>query len=148
LSFAADAVGHIGGVVLVEPLTWGENGPYPLLTSSEVLGVVANVQSSTRIGNVAMLADLYHLARNGEDVERVIVDCIASIGHVQLADVPRRGAPGTGVMETERVLALLDESKFGGHIGLEYRYEGPSAASFEWLPRAAQESTRATGVDD
>ena len=62
LAFAAKAVAHLEGTVLVEPLTFGENGAYPLLTAADALAVVDRV---THAGpeNVKLLADLYHLAQ-------------------------------------------------------------------------------------
>jgi hydroxypyruvate isomerase len=134
LVVAADAVGDLGGIVLLEPLTLGENGDYPLLSSRDVRHVLSLGAPLTRDGNVAMLADLYHITRNGENVMRVLEECRDQIGHVQLADVPRRSAPGSGVMDVEPVFKQLAELNYSGHIGLEYRPYGASITSLEWLP--------------
>ena len=90
-----------------------------------------------RVGaaNVGFLADLYHLAKMGEDVADVLSRHRESILHVQVADVPGRGAPGTGTLEFEPLLKQLAGQGYGGWVGLEYVPSDPadSAASFGWL---------------
>ena len=51
--------------------------------------------------NVGFLADLYHLAKMGEDVAEVLTRYRDTIMHVQVADPPGRGAPGTGTLDFE-----------------------------------------------
>ncbi|MGO4430644.1 TIM barrel protein, partial [Streptomyces sp. MCAF7] len=82
-----------------------------------------------------LLADLYHLAVNGDDVAGVIAAHADRIGHVQIADAPGRGAPGTGELDLDGLLADLQTVGYTGWVGLEYKAEGPSADSFDWLPR-------------
>ena len=74
------------------------------------------------------------LARMGEDPISVIDRHAGYFGHVQIADVPGRGQPGTGEIDYPEVLAALDTAGYPGFVGLEYRPVGPSADSFGWLP--------------
>ncbi|WP_344571284.1 TIM barrel protein, partial [Streptomyces caniferus] len=56
-------------------------------------------------------------------------------GHVQIADSPGRGAPGTGSLDLAALLARLQKAGYDGWTGLEYKPgDGPSAGAFEWLP--------------
>jgi hydroxypyruvate isomerase len=81
--------------------------------------------------------DLYHLAMNGEDLRRVIDEHTGSTAHVQIADCPGRGAPGTGGLDFADLLDRLARAGYEGRIGLEYKPgDGPSAEAFDWLPRA------------
>jgi hydroxypyruvate isomerase len=41
------------------------------------------------------------------------------IGHVQIADSPERGEPGTGEIHYPYVLATLEELGYSGYVGLE-----------------------------
>ncbi len=69
LALAAQAAARIDGTVLVEPVSGAER--YPLLTAADALAVH---RPGRRRPNVGLLADLYHLAVNGDDVDRVIAD--------------------------------------------------------------------------
>ena len=90
-----------------------------------------------RVGesNVGLLADLYHLAVNGDDVDAVIAQHADRVAHVQIADAPGRNEPGTGDLPLDRQLAALEEAGYGGWVGLEYKPATSSADSFDWLPR-------------
>ena len=67
-----------------------------------------------------MLGDLYHLAVNGEDVDEVIATRGADLAHVQLADAPGRGAPGTGTLPLDRWVAALERVGYRGWVALEH----------------------------
>ncbi|KEI45148.1 hydroxypyruvate isomerase family protein [Saccharopolyspora rectivirgula] len=133
LARAATAVQRIGGSVLVEPLS-GTPG-YPLRTAADALAVVHRVREQAGAGDVRLLCDLYHLAVNGDDLDAVIDEHAAEIGHVQLADAPGRGEPGTGQLDFGHLLGKLDAAGYRGNIGLEYRPSGASADSFGWMDR-------------
>ncbi|QKV91960.1 TIM barrel protein [Streptomyces sp. NA02950] len=133
LALAARAADRVGATLLVEALGAAESPHYPLVSAAAAVEVVERVDKTTGLDNAAFLMDLYHLARNGEDLPRVIDTYAARTGHVQIADVPGRGAPGTGTLELPGLLDRLREAGYDGWIGLEYKPDGPSAASFGWL---------------
>jgi hydroxypyruvate isomerase len=133
LAAAARAVASIGGVVLIEPLSDIER--YPLLTAADAIRVIERVRQAAGIDNLRLLADLFHLSRNGEDVDGVIAAHAASIGHVQIADAPGRHEPGTGSLPLERWVSDLERAGYHDYVGLEYSPSVPSELSFEWLPR-------------
>ncbi|GJF28131.1 putative hydroxypyruvate isomerase [Kitasatospora sp. NE20-6] len=136
LVLAAQAAHGIGAVLLVEALNRDESPDYPLVSAAAAVGVVDKVNAATGLGNARFLCDLYHLAKNGEDLPAVIDAYADRIGHVQIADNPGRNEPGTGSLDTEDLLARLTAAGYTGRIGLEYRpANGVSADSFGWLPR-------------
>ena len=135
LAFAAGAAARIGATVLVEPVSGAPR--YPLLTAVDAVTVVGRVPAD----NVRLLADLYHLSVNGDDVDAVIARYAGEIGHVQVADAPGRHQPGTGRLPIGSWLAALDEAGYAGWVGLEYVPEGPSATSLDWLPPAERAAT-------
>jgi hydroxypyruvate isomerase len=132
LAAAAAAVTRIGATVLVEPVSGAPH--YPLRTAADVLAVTGRVPA----GNVALLADLYHLAVNGDDVDAVIAAHAAQIGHVQIADAPGRHQPGTGELPIAAWLGALDTRGYTGWVSLEYVPQGRTADSFGWLPAPAR----------
>lgn len=123
---AADAAAGIGATVVVEALNSHENPKYPITSSEAAFALIDEVDRE----NVAFLADLYHLHRMGEDVLALIDRHAGRFGHVQIADDPGRGRPGSGRMPYPEIFARLEAAGYRGHIGLEYRHEGPGA--FDW----------------
>ena len=101
LAAAAAGVARIGGTVLLEPVSGAPR--YPLLTAADALGVIARVKDETGADNIKLLADFYHLAVNGDDVGAVIENHAKDFGHIQIADSPGRGAPGTGELAARRM---------------------------------------------
>ncbi len=90
--------------------------------------------------NVGFLCDLFHLAANGDDLSAAISGHIADIAHVQLADWPGRGEPGTGQLDLDGCLAQLQGLGYGGWVGLEYKPSVPTIDSLSWLPRERRAS--------
>jgi hydroxypyruvate isomerase len=134
LALAARAAARIGGTVLVEPVSGAER--YPLLTAADVHAVIDRVRDEAGVDNLGLLADLYHLAVNGDDVDKVIAEYAGQVAHVQIADHPGRNEPGTGTLPLDRQLADLEAAGYGGWVGLEYKPSGHTVDSFDWLPRA------------
>jgi len=133
LALAARSVARIGGTVLLEPVSGAER--YPLLTAADAIAAVDRVREESGVDNVGLLADLYHLAVNGDDVDKVITDHAARVAHVQVADAPGRNEPGAGGLPLERQLADLEAGGYRGWVGLEYKPSGATLDSFGWLPR-------------
>ncbi|MDI6944232.1 MULTISPECIES: hydroxypyruvate isomerase family protein [Microbacterium] len=134
LAAAATAVARIGGTVLLEPVSGADR--YPLRTAQDALDVIARVPASA--GEVRLLADFYHLAVNGDDVAAVIEAHAARFGHIQIADAPGRGEPGTGDLPLQQWIDRSRELGYDGPIGLEYKATGD--APFAWLDAAAARS--------
>jgi hydroxypyruvate isomerase len=132
LALAGRAAARVGGTVLLEPLSGAPR--YPLRTAADAVAVLDRVAAATGAANLGLLADLYHLASNGDDLDRLAGDHAGRVAHVQIADVPGRGAPGTGTLDLDRHLARLQAAGYRGFVGLEYVPDGPSAGSFGWLP--------------
>ena len=119
LAVAARAAATIGAQILLEPLSALPD--YPLRLADDALAVSDAVRREHRMDNVALLADLYHLSTNGDDLDHVLSRHTGRIGHVQIADAPGRGEPGTGTMDFARHLDTLDEAGYPRWISLEYR---------------------------
>ncbi len=77
--------------------------------------------------------DLYHLASN--DVDAAIAAYADVTAHVQIADAPGRGEPGSGELDLDRYLAVLEDHGYRGWVSLEYKPTTTTGASLAWLPR-------------
>lgn len=130
LALAADAVASIGGTVLLEPVSGGDT-VYPVKTAQDALDII----EKTGKENIKLLADFYHLSVNGDDVASVIDEHASEFGHIQIADAPGRGQPGTGNLPLMHWIQAAQDGGYTGPIGLEYRTD--AANPFEWLARSA-----------
>ncbi|MFI9077262.1 TIM barrel protein [Streptomyces sioyaensis] len=135
LAFAARAVAEVEGTLLIEALNAPESPRCPIVSAPRAIEVVDAVNEATGLDNARFLMDLYHLSMNGEDLHEVIGRYTAKTAHVQIADNPGRGAPGTGDLDFADLLDRLTKAGYDGWTGLEYKPgDGPSAGAFAWLP--------------
>ena len=138
LKFACESLGRVGATVVLEPLC--RNPRFGLRTPEAVLEVLDELRGSG-CTNVGMLADFYQFAGTELDVPAWIRGHCSDIVHVQVADDPGRGAPGTGDLPLLEWLEVLQGCGYEGTIGLEY-LPGDEADPFAWIPtwRAIQAS--------
>ena len=114
-AFAAVAkrLARFGGIALIEPLSGIEN--YPVTSIKEAAPLVA--------AGGRLLLDAYHLAANGEDWT-----WLADRGpgyelwpeHIQIADFPGRGVPGSGDVPLGEWVYALREAGYEGEVVLEH----------------------------
>jgi hydroxypyruvate isomerase len=143
LVLAARAAHQVGAVLLIEALNRPESPHYPLVSARAAVEVADKVDAATGLGNARLLMDLYHLAVNGDDLPGTIDRYAARTGHVQIADVPGRGAPGTGSLPLAGLLDRLRKAGYDGWVGLEYKAGGrPGSETFSWLPGPARRAGR------
>jgi hydroxypyruvate isomerase len=121
----------VGADVLIEAVNTFENGPYLLHTTRQAAAFVRAVGRP----NVTLQYDAYHMQRMEGNLVATLREHIGEIAHVQVADSPGRGEPGTGEINYPFVLAALEELGYDGYVGLEYN---PTTAATEdslgWLP--------------
>ncbi len=132
LAYAAKAADRLGATVLVEAVSGPK--PYPLRTAEDAVGVVDRVRA-TGAANVGFLCDLYHLVNNGDDVDAAISTYADRVAHVQIADAPGRGEPGSGNLPLDRWLGELERAGYSAWVGLEYTPTTTTEESLGWLPR-------------
>jgi hydroxypyruvate isomerase len=138
LALAAAAADRIGAGILIEAVSGPK--PYPLRTADQAVAVV-DAARAAGAGNVGFLCDLYHLATNGDDLAAVIEKHAPKITHVQIADAPGRGEPGSGHLDLAGHVAALREHGYEGWVSLEYRPTTTTEQSLAWLPRERRAGT-------
>jgi hydroxypyruvate isomerase len=139
LQLAAGATARIGATVLVESVSGPK--PYPLRTAADSAAVVQAVRDTGHL-NVGFLCDLFHLANNGDDLPAAIAAYADLTAHVQIADCPGRGEPGTGALDLDGLLGDLADQGYGGWVGLEYKPSTDTETSLAWLPLSRRSSAR------
>jgi hydroxypyruvate isomerase len=129
--WAAGRASEYGVEVLVEAVNTFENGPYLLYTTRDAAKFIGDVG----VANVGLQYDYYHMQRMEGNLAVNVREHIDAIRHVQVADSPARGEPGTGEIHYPYVLGVLEELGYDGYVGLEYNPTTERTEdSFDWIP--------------
>ena len=115
---AAAMAENEGKTLVLEPLNDKVDHPGMYLCSvSEALDIVDEVASP----GLRLVYDFYHSIVMGDDPTTVLNGRMDRVAHVQIADMPGRGAPGTGGIDWRKVKQSLNEGGYNGFIGLEFK---------------------------
>lgn len=117
---AADRLSGLGATVVVETLNLTDSPAFPLTDIRATADLVRRAGARTRCGNVGLLLDTYHLATMGTGPAAALREFAPLIRHVQFADAPGRGRPGTGAIDFGAVERALLDIGYEGFVGLEY----------------------------
>ncbi|TIC86889.1 hydroxypyruvate isomerase family protein [Crenobacter intestini] len=92
---------------------------------------------SDRVGhpNLWWQYDTYHMARMGEDVLTDLAAYWPRIGHLQFADTPARGAPGSGDFPFGKLWPLIAQLPYPFYCGAEYRSGDDDLQWMRTLPK-------------
>jgi hydroxypyruvate isomerase len=132
LAWAADQAAEHGIDVMIEAVNTFENGPYLLPTTRAAADFVERVGRD----NVRLQYDAYQMQRMEGNIVATLRERIGSIGHVQVADSPDRGEPGSGELNYRYVFTVLEELSYDGWVGLEYKPTTEATEdSLGWLPQ-------------
>ncbi|MEJ1090841.1 hydroxypyruvate isomerase family protein [Microbacterium istanbulense] len=122
IAWAAQQAAHSGVRVALEAINKRDQPGYGL-ASMETAAAVAEAVDPAHVG---VLFDVYHAQVDRGNVIERFEALLPHVIHVQIADNPGRGEPGTGEIAYPRVLAAIAESGYDGWIGCEY---GPLAGT-------------------
>jgi len=133
VGWAADRAAEYGVEVLVEAVNTFENGEYLLYRTDDAAMFLESIGKA----NVKLQHDFYHMQRMEGNLSVTLRTHIGEIGHVQVADSPGRGEPGTGEIHYPYVLGVLEELGYDGYVGLEYNPTTERTEdSFAWIPES------------
>jgi hydroxypyruvate isomerase len=132
----ADQLAPYEVTVLAETLNSVDSPAFPLVDIEHTAELVAKANELSAAANIGLLLDVYHLATMGADPVAAIRTHADLVKHVQLADAPGRGRPGTGDIDFAAIETVLTEVGYDGFVGLEYHPESKQAANTLTLPRS------------
>jgi hydroxypyruvate isomerase len=131
VAWAADQAAPLAIDITIEAVNTFENGPYLVPTTRAAAAFIDRVERP----NVRLQYDAYHMQRMEGNLVATITEHADRIAHIQIADSPGRGEPGTGEINYPFVLDAIDALGYEGWIGLEYN---PTTATTEdslgWMP--------------
>jgi hydroxypyruvate isomerase len=131
LRFACQEAAEQNVTILIEPLNPRDNPRYLLTTQAEAHAV----REEIGMPNLKVQMDLYHAQVVEGDLTTKIRRYLAHVGQVQIAGVPGRNEPDVGEVNYEYLFRVLDELKYDGWIGCEYRPVGNTTAGLAWMYR-------------
>jgi hydroxypyruvate isomerase len=112
--------------ILLEPVNTRVDHPGVLFGMTEdAVAVIETIASP----QVKLLYDVYHSVTEREDPFTVLPKVARHLGHIQIADAPGRGEPGSGRMDWAAILKLIADVGYGGPIGLELSPTGTDTAA-------------------
>ncbi len=116
----APMVDEAGATIVLEPLSGFPQAALKTFAQAKELVIAARDAGAQ---NVAILFDLYHAAVNQDEVLDPWSVDIDLVGHVQLADAPGRGWPGTGELPLGAWVRKFRDGGYTGRIGIECQGE-------------------------
>ena len=131
LTWAAPQAAQAGVMLLVEPLNPTDFPNVFLRSTQSAFDLVTQFSHP----NVRLQYDVYHAQMSEGNLINTLTSCLSWIGHIQIADVPGRGQPGTGEVNFTNLFVALERMEYGGYVGLEYRPQGTMEEALAWLPR-------------
>lgn len=117
--------------ILIEPLNTKDAPGYFLSKTGQAIDIIEAVNAA----NIKLMLDLYHVQLMEGALENKIRDLMPHIGHIQFADVPDRGPPDGGDIDFDPLFKLIDALGYARPLGAEYKPNGPTEQSLDWLKR-------------
>ncbi len=127
--FAARILAESGITATIEVLNPHDNPGIFLAELEQALYVLDQVNEPS----LKLQFDVYHLARSGKDYRALLAAHIDRIAHLQFADVPGRGEPGSGELDFAALFQQLDSLGYCGFAGAEYHPTTTTDESLEWF---------------
>ncbi|WP_374086171.1 hydroxypyruvate isomerase family protein [Methylomicrobium lacus] len=129
LCLAADALSPLGVKTVFEAINSLDMPGFIVDTGAKMLAV----QDALKRRDIFLQYDIYHMLRMGEKPIDFVAEHAERIGHIQFADCPGRGQPGTGTADWAALFSAIDRSGYEGWVGAEYKPIGETSASLGWL---------------
>ena len=132
LRFAADMAGEAGIGLLIEPLNGRDMPGYFLNHFDRAVAFIDELAHPA----LKLQFDIYHREILHGGVIASLEALMPRIGHIQVAAVPDRHEPGSGILDDFAVFDALDRLGYAGWVGCEYRPATTTRHGLGWLARA------------
>lgn len=132
LASAADLLAANNIVCVFEAINTNDMPGFLIHSPWQQMEIIAELQHPNLFAQV----DVYHIARDAglENVIESLRQMLPVTRHIQFADAPRRGEPGTGDIDFEPVLNAIRDSGYHGFVAAEYKPTQSTPMTLDWLP--------------
>jgi hydroxypyruvate isomerase len=128
LRFAAEQLRAAHIRLLIEPINSFDIPGFFLNRTDQALALIDEVDST----NLFVQYDIYHAQRMEGELGNTLTKHLPRIGHIQLADNPGRGEPGTGEINYPWLFKHIDSLGYQGWIGCEYKPRATTVEGLGW----------------
>lgn len=141
LAYAADQAAPHGIDIIIEPVSHQRFAGFLMTRIDEGLGIIHAVGRA----NVKLCFDFFHVYMEEGAVAEKMELAWPHIGHIQVGDPPLRNEPGTGEINNDYFLGLLEKKGWERWIGCEYKPSGHTLDSLGWAARFGIRGRSASG---
>lgn len=129
LRYAAAELKKHGMKLVIEPVNTYDSPGVFLTRTEQAVEIIRDVGAD----NLGIEYDVYQAQLMEGDLTNTLRRHMPLIWHMQVADVPSRAEPGTGEINYEHVLGVIDKAGYQGWIGCDYKPSTRTAESFRWM---------------
>jgi len=129
LPIAADTFSPLGIKTVFEAINTDDMPGFLVNSGPQMLEIIEKINHPM----LYLQYDIYHMHKMNENIVEFIRQYSHKIGHIQFADNPGRGQPGTGEIDFKTVFKSIQQSQYSGWVGAEYKPSGHSDMSLSWL---------------
>lgn len=137
LAYAAAQAAMHGISILIEPINTRDMPGYFLNRQDDAHAICREVG----VSNLKVQFDVYHCQIVEGDVAMKMRRDIDGIGHIQIAGVPDRHEPDIGELNYSYLFQLMDELRYDGWVGCEYRPKGGTSEGLGWFKNWSSKGT-------
>lgn len=129
LKTAADMFKPLGVTVTFEAINTLDMPGFLIHSVKQMSDIIEEINCD----NIKMQFDVYHMARMDEiNITETISSLGNQIGHIQFADAPGRGEPGTGCLDFDSIFNAIESSSYSGWVGAEYKPTTYTEDTLSW----------------
>ncbi|EFQ5900467.1 hydroxypyruvate isomerase [Salmonella enterica] len=129
LRYAANMLAKEDILLLIEPINHFDMPGFHLTGTQQALALIKDIGSD----NIKIQYDIYHMQRMEGELTQTMTAWADKIGHLQIADNPRRGEPGTGEINYDFIFNVIKQSDYDGWVGCEYKPLTTTEAGLSWI---------------
>lgn len=133
LCYAADKLATAGLELVLEPINTHDVPGFIVSTAAHGSQIVAQVGAA----NFGLQFDIYHTAMMGDEPSSTLERHIGIVRHIQFADAPGRGEPGTGNVQMQQHFDTIERLGYDGWVSAEYKPTKPTVDTLDWLRRTS-----------
>lgn len=130
---AADMLQRIGVLAVFEAINTFDMKNSLVHTFEQQL----EVKQELNHDNIKLQFDVYHMVRMRKknkfsDATEYLLRFAPHIGHIQFADVPGRGEPGSGILDFNTIFHAINQADYNGWVGAEYKPSKVTSETLAW----------------